>query len=58
VLDLLLNECGESSVDVVTDCDVQGVESGFLVRTADGIFEGAEVDRRHRRTFDSEDGRD
>ena len=43
VLDLLLNECEESSVDVVTDCDVQGVESGFLVRTADGIFEAPKL---------------
>ena len=43
VLDLLLNECAESSVDVVTDCDVQGVESGFLVRTADGIFEAPKL---------------
>ena len=43
VLDLLLNECEESSVDVVTDCDVQRVESGFLVRTADGIFEAPKL---------------
>jgi hypothetical protein len=43
VLDLLLHQCAESSVDVVTDCDVQGVESGFLVRTADGIFEAPKL---------------
>ncbi len=43
VLDLLLHECAESSVDVVTDCDVQGVESGFLVRTAEGIFEAPKL---------------
>ena len=43
VLELLLNECAESSVDVVTDCDVQGVESGFHVRTAGGVFEAPKL---------------
>jgi predicted Rossmann fold flavoprotein len=39
ILDMLLSECADAGVEVMTGCDVTDVARGFVVRTSHGAFE-------------------
>jgi predicted Rossmann fold flavoprotein len=39
ILDLLLTECRQGDVEVLTACDVSSVREGFVVETSRGVFE-------------------
>jgi predicted Rossmann fold flavoprotein len=39
ILDMLLSECADAGVEVMTGCDVADVARGFVVRTSRGAFE-------------------